>query len=49
MGPEEVIPLRVDKKRILLYRRKEMIHSETELIIYKLKWYSPTSIVSLSL
>ena len=26
-----------------LYRNKEKIHSEIELIIYKLKWYSPTS------
>ena len=33
----------------MLYRSKEMIHSETELIIYYLKWYSPTSIISLSL
>ena len=28
----------------LLYRGKEMIHSEIELVIYLLKWYSPTSI-----
>ena len=34
---------------ILLYRGKEKIHSEIELIIYQLKWYSPTSIICLAL
>ena len=33
----------------LLYSGKEKIHSEMELIIYQLKWYSPTSIISLTL
>ena len=33
----------------LFYRGKEKIHSEIEIIIYKLKWYSPTSIISLAL
>ena len=33
----------------VLFRGKETIHSETELIIYQLKWYSPTRIMSLSL
>ena len=33
----------------LLYHGKEKIHNEIELIIYKLKWYSPTSIISLAL
>ena len=28
----------------LLYRGKELIHYETELIIYQLKWYSSTSL-----
>ena len=28
---------------------KEKIHGEIELIIYQLKWYSPTSIISLAL
>ena len=32
-----------------IYRGKEKIHSEIKLIIYKLKWYSPTSIISLEL
>ena len=32
-----------------LYRGKETIHSETELIIYSFKWYSPTSSIILSL
>ena len=27
------------------YRVKETIHDETELITYKNKWYSPTSII----
>ena len=35
--------------RDFLWRGKKKIHSETELIIYQLKWYSPTSIISLSL
>ena len=34
---------------VLLYHGKEPTHSETELIIYQLKWYSSTSIISLSL
>ena len=33
----------------LLYRGKEKIHSETELIIYQIKWYSSTSIINLAL
>ena len=33
----------------LLYRGKEKIHSEIKLIIYQLKWYSPTCIISLVL
>ena len=33
----------------VLYRGKEKIHSEIEIIIYQLKWYSPTSIISLAL
>ena len=33
----------------LLYRGKEKKHSEIELIIYYLKWYSPTGIISLAL
>ena len=33
----------------LLYRGKEEIHSEIELIIYQLKWCSLTSIISLAL
>ena len=33
----------------MLYRGKETMHSETELIIYLLKWYNPTSIINLSL
>ena len=32
-----------------MHRSKEKIHSEIELIIYQLKWYSPTSIISLAL
>ena len=32
----------------MLYHNKEEIHSEIELTIYWLKWYSPTSIVSLT-
>ena len=35
--------------RPLLYRCKKEIHSEIELTIYKLKWYSPTNIISLAL
>ena len=33
----------------MLYHGKEKIHSEIELIVYELKWYSPTSIISLAL
>ena len=33
----------------LLYHSKEEIHSEIELTIYKLKWYSRTNIISLTL
>ena len=33
----------------MLYRGEEKIHSEIELIIYELKWYSPTRIISLAL
>ena len=33
----------------VLYRGKEKIYSEIELNIYQLKWYSPTSIISLAL
>ena len=33
----------------MLYRGKEEIHSEIELTIYKLKWHSPTNIISLTL
>ena len=33
----------------MLYRGKEKILSEIELIIYQLKWYCPTSIISLAL
>ena len=33
----------------VLYTDKEEIHSEIELIIYLLKWYSPTNIISLAL
>ena len=33
----------------MLYRGKETAHCETEIIIYSLKWYSPTSIIRLSL
>ena len=36
-------------RRQLLYRGQEKIHSEIELIIYYLKWNSPTSIISLAL
>ena len=36
-------------KHTLLYRGKEPILRETELIIYQLKWYSSTSIIGLSL
>ena len=32
----------------MLYRGKEEIHSEIELIIYLLKWYSPINIISLA-
>ena len=35
--------------RLPLYRGKETIHSEIELIIYQLKWYISTNIISLSL
>ena len=38
-----------DVSFLLLYRVKEKIHSEIELIIYQLKWYSPTNIISLAL
>ena len=31
----------------VLYHCKEEIHSEIELTIYKLKWYSPTNIINL--
>ena len=34
---------------IVLYHGKEEIHSEIELTIYQLKWYSPTNIISLAL
>ena len=34
---------------LVLYRDKEEIHSKIELTIYKLKWYSPTNIMSLAL
>ena len=34
---------------ILLYRCEEEIHSEIELTIHQLKWYSPTNIISLAL
>ena len=30
----------------LMYRSKEEIHSEIELTIYLLNWYSPTNIIS---
>ena len=33
----------------MLYRGKELIYSEKELIIYQLKWYNSASIISLSL
>ena len=33
----------------VLYRCREKIHSEIELIIYQIKWYSSTSIISLAL
>ena len=33
----------------MLYRGKETTHSETEFIIYEIKWYIPTSIINLSL
>ena len=33
----------------VLYRGKEKIYSETELIIYQLNCYSLTSVISLSL
>ena len=33
----------------VLYHGKKEIHSEIELIIYELKWYSPTNIISLTL
>ena len=32
-----------------MYRDKEEIHSEIKLIIYLLKWYSPTRGISLAL
>ena len=34
---------------LLLYRCKKKIHSEIELIVYQLKWYSPTSFMNLAL
>ena len=40
-----LIYLRLD----VLYRGKEQIHSETVVIIYLLKWYSSTKIITLSL
>ena len=33
----------------MLYHSKEEIYSEIDLTIYKLKWYSPTNIISLTL
>ena len=33
----------------ILYRGKEKIHREIESIIYSLKWYIPTNIISLAL
>ena len=33
----------------MLCRGKKKIHSEIELIFHELKWYSPTTIISLSL
>ena len=39
------ILLRMCYSLILLYHGKEKIHSEIELIIYQLKWYSPTCII----
>ena len=33
----------------VLYCGKEKIHSKIDLIVYELKWYSPTSIISLGL
>ena len=35
--------------KLFMYRGKEKIHSEIDLIIYQLKWYSSTGIISLAL
>ena len=32
-----------------MYQGKGKLHSEIDLIIYKLKWYSPTCIIRLAL